>query len=184
MGGDQIAEVILMSNNSSTVRFHINFADKAIVGSKASFDKAGKGFGPIYEELARLMAKHPDYGFVVKVPEKRSAKPKQTYKGMDIAFIRDFLTANDDASTLKVVDDVIAYAKANKEHSYPLVKRVFLRTYDCLDYAEAKRLVADYRAEMKAAAGKALRAEIAAYKAKTAEAEIDAMVVEDATVAA
>ncbi len=147
---------------NSSVRFHINFAAKAIVGSKASFDKAGKGFGPIYEELARLMAKHPDYGFEVKVPEKRSAKPKQTYKGMDIAFIRDFLTANDDASTLKVVDDVIAYAKANKEHSYPLVKRVFLRTYDCFDYAEAKALVKEYRDNLMLAAADEMAAKIAA----------------------
>ena len=42
----------------STVRFTINFIEKQIIGTKASFDKASKGFGPIYEELADKAAKH------------------------------------------------------------------------------------------------------------------------------
>ena len=37
---------------ASTVRFTINFIKKQIIGTKASFDKASKGSGPIYEELA------------------------------------------------------------------------------------------------------------------------------------
>lgn len=44
---------------ASTVRFTINFIKKQIIGTKASFDKASKGSGPIYEELAEKVAKHP-----------------------------------------------------------------------------------------------------------------------------
>lgn len=151
-----------MTTKKTNTRFHIDFANKKIVGFEASFKKAGKGFGPEFEELARLIALQPNYDFEVKVPEMRSDKPKRTYKGLNIPFIRDFLTANDDLITLKQVDDVIAFAKANKEHSYPLVKRVFLRTYDCFDYADAKQLVAEYRAEQKLAKANAMAEKISA----------------------
>lgn len=133
-----------MTNNSSSVRFSLIFANKTIVGSKASFDKAGKGFGPVYDELVALMAKHPDFACVVKEP-KKPAKPKQTYAGMDIAFMRDFLTANDDSITLKKLNDVIAFAKSAGKSIYPLAKRVFFDTYDCFNYVEAKRVVDEYR---------------------------------------
>lgn len=59
-----------MTTNSSSVRFTLNFVNKTIVGTKASFDKASKGFGPIYDELAVLMAKHPTYDFEVKTPKQ------------------------------------------------------------------------------------------------------------------
>ena len=134
-----------MSNsNTSSVRFHIDFVANKIVGTKASFDKASKGFGPVYDELAALMAKHPTYGFEVKAP-KQPAKPKQSYKGMDIAFMRDFLAANDDSITLNTLNDVIAFAESAGKSIYPLAKRVFFETYDNFDYVEAKQMVADYR---------------------------------------
>lgn len=132
-----------MTTNSS-VRFTLNFVNKTIVGTKASFDKASKGFGPIYDELAVLMAKHPTYDFEVKTP-KQPAKPKQSYKGMDIAFMRDFLTANDDSTTLKTLNDVVAFAKSAGKSIYPLAKRVFFETYDSFDFVDAKRIVDDYR---------------------------------------
>ncbi len=155
-----------MSTTTNANRLHIDFAAKRIVGSKASFDKAGKGLGPIYDELARLMKLHPDFGFEVRQSQQRSAKPKQTYKGLDIDFIRDFLAANEDEATLKVVDDVITFAKQTKAHSYPLVKRVFFEVYDCFDYADAKQKVADYRAAVMLAKAEAMAAKIAAVKAK------------------
>ena len=36
------------------VRFTVDFINQKIIGTKASFDKASKGFGPIYEELADM----------------------------------------------------------------------------------------------------------------------------------
>lgn len=131
--------------NSVAVRFTLNFANKTIVGTKASFDKAGKGTGFIYEELVALMEKHPTFGFEVKKQEKRTSKPRQTYKGMDIDFICDFLAAKDDTKTLKTVNEVIAFAKAVKKHAYPLVKRVLFDAYEEFDYSSAKKIVNHYR---------------------------------------
>ena len=130
--------------SSSNVRFTYNFDAKTIVGTKSSFDKASKGFGPVYDELVALMAKHPDFECDVKEP-KQPAKPKQSYKGMDIAFMRDFLTANDDSTTLKTLNDVVAFAKSAGKSIYPLAKRVFFETYDSFDFVDAKRIVDDYR---------------------------------------
>ena len=133
-----------MTTNSSSVRFTLNFVKKTIVGTKSSFDKASKGFGPVYDELVALMAKHPDFECDVKEP-KQPAKPKQSYKGMDIAFMLDFLTANDDSTTLKTLNDVVAFAKSAGKSIYPLAKRVFFETYDSFDFVDAKRIVDDYR---------------------------------------
>ena len=133
-----------MATNNRAVRFTLNFADETIVGTKASFAKASKGFGPVYDELVALMAKHPDFECDVKEP-KQPAKPKQSYKGMDIAFMLDFLTANDDSTTLKTLNDVVAFAKSAGKSIYPLAKRVFFETYDSFDFVDAKRIVDDYR---------------------------------------
>ena len=45
-----------MKKQTNAVRFTINFIAKEITGTKASFDKASKGFGPVYEELAEKVA--------------------------------------------------------------------------------------------------------------------------------
>lgn len=153
-------------SNSAVVRFTIDFTTKSIVGSKASFAKAGRGISPIYEELMALIANHPDYSFVAKEPKKRSSKPRQTYKGMDIAFIRDFLAAVGDTKTLKTVNDVIAFAEAMKKHSYPLVKRVLFDAYDEFDYASAKKIVNHYRHSQMLINAAKKAAEDAAAKAK------------------
>lgn len=135
-----------MTNNTS-VRFHYDFAEKTIWGTKASFDKASKGYGPVYEELAEKMAKHPTFACVVKAP-KKPAKAKRTYLGMNIAFMRDFLTANDDSITLKTMNDVIAFAEKSGKSKYPLAKRVLFDAYDCFDYEDAKRIVDKYRYQL------------------------------------
>lgn len=125
-------------------RFVLDFANKTIVGSKASFDKAGKGKGDAYEKLVSLMAKHPDFVCVVKEP-KEPAKPKQTYKGMDIDFILDYLAAIGDTKTLDKVNDVIAYAEKDKLKKYPLVKYELFAAYKKFNYNDAKEKVAVYR---------------------------------------
>ena len=133
-----------MATSTVSVRFTLNFANKTIVGTKASFDKAGKGYGPVYEELADKLARHPDFVCVLKEP-KKPAKPKQTYKGMDVPFIRDYLAARNDESTLNTLDAVLAFAEKNDESKYPLAKRVLFEAYKCFDYVEAKRIVNEYR---------------------------------------
>lgn len=133
-----------MSNTTSSVRFTLNFANKAIVGTKASFAKAGKGTGDVYEELVALMAKHPDFGFEVKAP-KKPAKPKQSYKGMDIPFMLDYLAAVKDTQTRDRLEAVLEFAEKNGKSKYPLVKRSFFEVYEGFDYAVAKKVVSKYR---------------------------------------
>ena len=41
-----------------TERFTIDFISKKIIGTQASFNKASKGTGEIYEELASKIARH------------------------------------------------------------------------------------------------------------------------------
>ena len=149
MGGDQIAEVIIMSNNSSSVRFHINFAAKQIVGTKASYAKAGKGYGPIYDELAEKMAKHPDYVCVVK-EQKKPEKDKQTYAGMDVKFMLDYASAVNEASFRADMEAVRDFAKNTGKSVYPLVKRMFMEHYAPaanarFAYEAAKAIVSEYR---------------------------------------
>ena len=133
--------------NTTSVRFTFDFAAKKIVGTKARFDKASKGYGPIYEELAAKMAMHPTFSVEIKQP-KKPAKEKQTYKGMNIAFMLDFLTAIDDYVTLKALNEVVDYAEKMGMSKYPLAKRVFFDTYDSFDYDDAKRTVDDYRHQL------------------------------------
>ena len=80
-----------MKKQSVVVRFTVNFITKEITGTKASFDKASKGFGPIYEELAEKVAKHPDFELVVKEQKKHTTKAKRTYNGMDFDFMEAYI---------------------------------------------------------------------------------------------
>ena len=153
---------------TNDVRFSYDFIAKTIIGTKASFDKASKGFGPVYEELADKMAKQPTFKCVVKAP-KQPAKVKQTYKGMDIPFMVDFLTAMEDYITLKTLNDTIAYAKKNKESKYPLAKRVFFDTYDSFDFVDAKRIVDEYRHQQTLEKANAMAAALEAVNKKTTD---------------
>lgn len=135
--------------NSSSVRFTFNFAAKTIVGTKASFDKASKGYGPIYEELTRKMAEHPTYGIEVKEP-KQPAKDKQTYGGMDIKFMLDYAAAVGQADFRADMVKVRDFTKEMGGSVYPIVKRMFLEHFAPeanrrFAYARAQDIVRDYR---------------------------------------
>ena len=78
------------SSSKSAVRFTLNFFDKTITGTKASFNKANKGFGPEYEELTSKMAAHPDFTLVVKEQKTKTTKAKRTYEGMDVSLTVSF----------------------------------------------------------------------------------------------
>lgn len=130
-------------------RFTLNFANKTIVGTKASFDKASKGYGEVYDELVALMAKHPDFGIEVKVSEK-PAKPKQTYAGMDIAFMLDYASAVGQPDFRTKMEQVRDFTKKEDGSVYPIVKRMFLEHFAPeadrrFAYAAAKEKVREYR---------------------------------------
>ena len=138
-----------MTTNSSSVRFTLNFADKTIVGTKASFTKAGKCFGPVYDELVALMAKHPDYECAVKEP-KKPAKDKQTYKGMDMPFMLDYASAVGQPEFRSKMVNVRDFVKGNDGSVYPVVKRMFLEHFAPeanrrFAYGVAKVIVSEYR---------------------------------------
>lgn len=138
-----------MANINTSARFHLNFAGKQIVGTKASYDKAGKGYGPIYDELVALMAKHPTFECAVVAP-KEPAKPKQTYKGMNVDFMLDYASAVDEAKFRSEMEGVRDYAKKSGLSVYPLVKRMFLEHYapkGRFAYVSAKERVRKFRYE-------------------------------------
>ena len=134
----------------STVRFTINFIEKQIIGTKASFDKASKGFGPIYEELAEKVAKHPDFALIVKEQKKHTTKAKKTYYGMDFDFMEAYISTRKNAKQLmEEYEAVKKKAEDSKISVYPLTKKWFLGEFDPdkqgFDMEKAKKEISDYR---------------------------------------
>ena len=138
-----------MSKKNVVGRFTLNFANKTIVGTQASFNKASKGSGPVYDELMKLVEKHPDFGYEIKEQKRKSQKPKRTYPGMDIEFIRDFIMAKGDANNLVSFNMLMAYAKKTNSSKYPLAKKFLFDVYDTekspFNYEQAKELVKEFR---------------------------------------
>jgi len=130
-------------------RFSVDFINKKIIGTKASFDKASKGSGPIYEELARKVANHPDFTLKPEEP-KNPPKEKETYKGMDIAWIRSYIEMVDDKKFAEKIEKVIQFAINDHKKPYPLAKKYFLKKFKDdfgvihFDYEQAKIDVEEY----------------------------------------
>ncbi|MBE6961790.1 MAG: hypothetical protein E7445_04975 [Ruminococcaceae bacterium] len=140
----------MKKNTTNTVRFTVDFIEKKIIGTKASFDKASKGFGPAYEELAEKVAKHSDFKLEVKEQKKHTTKAKRTYDGMDFAFMEAYI------ETLKNAEQIMAEYEAIKADAkkwdisvYPYTKKWFLGEFDPdkngFDMAKAKQEITEYR---------------------------------------
>ena len=137
---------------TSTVRFTINFIKKQIIGTKASFDKASKGSGPIYEELAEKVAKHPDFALIVKEQKKRTTKAKKTYNGMDFDFMEAYISTRKNAKQLmEEYEAVKKMAEDSKISVYPFTKKWFLGKFSDkesgFDMDAARKDIADFRIE-------------------------------------
>lgn len=135
---------------ASTVRFTINFIKKQIIGTKASFDKASKGSGPIYEELAEKVAKHPDFALIVKEQKKHTTKAKKTYYGMDFDFMEPYISTRKNAKQLmEEYEAVKKMAEDSKISVYPFTRKWFLGEFDPdkqgFDMEKAKKEISDYR---------------------------------------
>ena len=112
-------------------RFIVDFINKKIIGTKASFDKASKGTGAIYEELATKVAKHPDFELVIKEQKKRISKPKKTYDGLTFKFMEQYIAIKDDAErVMRVYEAVKNTSKSMKMGVYPTTKKWFLNKFD------------------------------------------------------
>ena len=129
-------------------RFVVDFLNKKIIGTKASFDKASKGISPIYEELTAKINAHPTFALTVKEQKRKSAKAKRTYEGMDFKFIEDYISiqeAKRAANTMAEYVSVKAFAEASGISIYPFVKKWFLGEFDPdgegFDMAAAKEAI-------------------------------------------
>ena len=140
----------MKKNTVSAVRFTINFIENQIIGTKASFDKASKGFGPIYEELAEKVAKHPDFDLVIKEQKKHTTKAKKTYNGMDFDFMEAYISTRKNSKQLmEKYEAVKKKAEDSKISVYPFTKKWFLGEFDPdkqgFDMEKAKKEISDYR---------------------------------------
>ena len=139
----------IVASSKSAVRFTLNFFDKTITGTKASFNKANKGFGPEYEELTSKMAAHPDFTLVVKEQKTKTTKAKRTYEGMDYKFMEDYIATFEDETMVKAYKAVKQMAKDCGTKSYPLTKKWFLAKFSDMDgvfdMEAAKKDIADFR---------------------------------------
>lgn len=132
-------------SKKNVARFVINFVDKTITGTKASFNKAGTGVGAIYEELAAKVAAHPDFELVVKEQKHRSNKIKQTYDGLNFDLMEKYIAIQNDATVLeKAYEAAKKMAKDTGSSVYPFVKKWFLAQFKNFDVAEAKTAISDY----------------------------------------
>ena len=137
------------SSAKSVVRFPINFIDHTISGTKASFNKASKGFGPEYEELSAKIAAHPDFTLVVKEQKAKTTKAKRTYEGMDYKFMEDYIATFEDDTMVKQYKAVKEMAESCGTKAYPLTKKWFLGKFSDMegvfDMDAAKKDIADFR---------------------------------------
>lgn len=143
-----------MSNRTTSTAdvryFHFNMFGKKIIGTRAAFNKANKGVGAPYEQLAEMMEKQPTFTFEVIEPKHRSRKPKETYDGMTIHWMRDYIEMIGDADFSRLFEQVIRFAKNSKKSKYPLAKKFFLKHFEDadgkinFDYAKAKADVENY----------------------------------------
>lgn len=142
-------------NTTSTMatiseRFIIDFINKKIIGTKASFDKASKGSGAIYEELATKVAKHPAFELVIKEQKKRINKPKKVYDGLTFEFMEQYIAIHDGAeSVMREFKAVKNTYKGLKMSVYPFTKKWFLDKYKGFDMATARAEIVEARMKRK-----------------------------------
>ena len=128
-----------------SARFSVNFLKKQIIGTNASFNKASKGYGEIYEELAAKVAAHPYFVLKVKEQGKRSNKKKETYLGLSYDFIEAYLKTRTNAEYLmREYQSVKEFAEASSRSVYPIVKKWFLGEFESFDMDAAKKDIAEH----------------------------------------
>ena len=138
------------TNKNMNVRFTIDFINKSIIGTKSSFNKAGKGFGAEYEELAAKMAAHPDFKLVEKEQKHKSTKAKRTYDGLDFDFMEAYIEIQPASEKLKnEYESVKQMAVKCGSSKYPMTKKWFLGKFGTedqpFDMEQARKEISDYR---------------------------------------
>ena len=134
-----------MTNNKTF--FAIDFVNKAITGSKASFKKASKGMGAEYEELKVKMAAHPKFSFVEK--KQKVNDTKKTYHGLNFKFMETYISIQTNKDVLMArYRKAKELAKDSGKKVYPLVKEWFLNEFDGFDMDKANEAIKAYNLEI------------------------------------
>ena len=139
--------------------FVVDFINEEIKGTKSAFNKASKGYGYAYDELMKHIQAHPDYKCVVIAPKKRSSKPKATYEGLTLAFVKDYVEMVDIPKYTQEMKNIIAFCGESGENALPKLKSWLIDTFkhfyadERFPMADAKEAVRVWKLE-KAKAGK------------------------------
>ena len=112
--------------------FAIDFAENAIIASKTTLKKASVPNSAEYKALMKLMKQNPTFSVAVK--EIKKAEGKNTYEGLNKAFIEKYISIQTNAADLKA-----QYEQAAKTGKFPLVRKWFLNTFKNFDMETAKR---------------------------------------------
>ena len=158
-----------MSNTTTSVRFTIDFTNKAIIGTAASYKKAGKGYGPEYEELAAKIERHPTFELKVKEQKSRSTKEKNTYDGLTLDFMKTYIGIKENSDALMAEYDEVVKKAIEAGSKYPLTKKWFVATFKGFTMEKAKKEIAEYRiASAKTAAKVKIKAKAPTAQGKAA----------------
>ena len=128
--------------------FTVDFINKEIKGTKSAFNKASKGYGDAYEELTARIQAHPDFNCVVIEPKKHSSKPKATYEGLTLAFVKDYVAMIDSPKHTQEMNNIIAYCKNLNEKPLPKLKSWMIETFK-YDYADERFSMAAAKDEVR-----------------------------------
>lgn len=111
--------------------FAVNFAENTIVASKTTLKKASIPNSPEYKALMKLMKQNPT--FTVAEKEIKKAEGKNTYEGLNKAFIEKYISIQENSDDLNK-----QYKMAAEMGKFPLVRKWFLNTFKNFDMATAK----------------------------------------------
>ena len=120
----------MKKNTVRNARFTIDFIEGKIIGTKASFDQAGKGSGPIYKELAAKVKAHPGFVLAIKEQTKHSSNPKRTYKGLNFSFMERYIKIQEESDRLtKEYNSVKKFAEDSGFCVFSFTKKWFLKEF-------------------------------------------------------
>ena len=111
--------------------FAIDLAENTIIASKTTLKKASVPNSAEYKALMKLMKQNPTFAIVEK--EIKKAEGKNTYEGLNKAFIEKYISIQTNAADLKA-----QYEQAAKTGKFPLVRKWFLDTFKNFNMEEAK----------------------------------------------
>lgn len=102
--------------------FVVDFAKKAIIGSKTAVNKAGRIGSKEYKMLMELLEKHPTFKVVAKEPNEK----KNTYDGLTYSVMKEHIKGLDNSEEMMAEYEAV---KKMANGKYPLVKKWFIDTF-------------------------------------------------------